>query len=646
MLFIINAGNAQERETAEFGNPTNDELTMLSYDKDPEATGVVLFESGKNYVKLVRNNIKLIKEVHRKIKVLDAKNFEYADIEIYYYKGKNGKEKINNLTAITHNGRLQTFVKSNAYYDIDESEKWSIKRFAFPNIKDGSILEYKYEIETPYFFNFGNWKFQGELPKIYSEFSSKIPGNYIYNRVIRGKNKLYINEASLVKGCFSLPGYAIAADCEVAIYAMKDISAFKNEKHMLSLNNYISRVDYELMTFLDFKGYKHKYTKTWKDVDREFRTDKDIGRQLNFKNYFKNKIPEEILLIADELEKAKAVYTFIQDHFIWDGKYRIFSEIRVKQAFEKKSGNISEINIALINAFKAADLNTKLALLSTRNNGLPTTYYPVLTDFNYVVAQLSINEKEYLIDATEKFNPFGILPFRALNINARIMDFKKGSYWTAIEPYKKNVNYLIANLTLDENELISGNVTEIYTGYKAIEKRKEIDKKTKSEYINSKQSVFDELEIYDYELEKNKNLEKPLKEKYSISFTPEIIGSKIYFYPYFLQNYYSENPFKLEKRQYPIELGYPSSNTYILSIDLKNSYEIVQLPSNKKIILTDGGLSCTVIYDNKDGKINLRFNLKLNTFRFDADEYQYLKEFFNKVVEIQTKEPIVLRKLI
>ena len=131
---------------------------------------------------------------------------------------------------------------------------------------------------------------------------------------------------------------------------------------------------------------------------------------------------------------------------------------------------------------KAADLNTKLALLSTRNNGLPTTYYPVLTDFNYVVAQLSINEKEYLIDATEKFNPFGILPFRALNINARIMDFKKGSYWTAIEPYKKNVNYLIANLTLDENELISGNVTEIYTGYKAIEKRKEIDKKTKTEY--------------------------------------------------------------------------------------------------------------------------------------------------------------------
>ena len=93
-------------------------------------------------------------------------------------------------------------------------------------------------------------------------------------------------------------------------------------------------------------------------------------------------------------------------------------------------------------------------------------------------------------------------------------------------------------------------------------------------------------------------------------------------------------------------MGYPSSNTYILSIDLKNSYEIVQLPSNKKIILTDGGLSCTVIYDNKDGKINLRFNLKLNTFRFDADEYQYLKEFFNKVVEIQTKEPIVLRKLI
>ncbi|MFT5249699.1 MAG: hypothetical protein ACI93P_001426 [bacterium] len=46
-----------------------------------------------------------------------------------------------------------------------------------------------------------------------------------------------------------------------------------------------------------------------------------------------------------------------------------------------------------------------------------------------------------------------------------------------------------------------------------------------------------------------------------------------------------------------------------------------------KIQLMNYAGDCTVIYSNKDGKVNLRFSFKLNDYRFDATNYQNLKDF-------------------
>ena len=82
ILFISISCISQQRVTAEFGNPTHTEKQMISYDKDQEATAVVLFESGKNHVEVINNRILLVKEVHRKIKVFDLSKFEHGEVEI------------------------------------------------------------------------------------------------------------------------------------------------------------------------------------------------------------------------------------------------------------------------------------------------------------------------------------------------------------------------------------------------------------------------------------------------------------------------------------------------------------------------------------------------------------------------------------
>jgi hypothetical protein len=638
--------NAQDREDREFGVVDVRDSNVSSYPKDPEAAGVVLYEKGRNYWRLIDNKyIRLIKEVHVRMKVFDASRFDQATVYIPYYRGKDADEVINKFKAVTHNGELKNYVGESAMFNTDETANWSVKRFTFPNVQDGSILEYTYQIESPFFFNFGSWKFQGDLPKLYTEFSSEIPGNYVYNRSLIGTETLDINEVSLKKDCFWLPGHKINADCEVAIYAMTDVPAFKEEPYMLSKENYISQIEFELSEYTDFYGILTKYARDWDDADKEFRTNKELGKQLKLNYYFKDVIPESMANMTDQLEKAKAIYSFVQNHYTWNGRSPFFGDVDLKEAFESKTGNVSEINLALINTLEAAGIDTKLVILSTRDNGLPRQNYPVITDFNYAAALVKIGDQEFLLDATDKYLPFGMLPPRALNIQGRVMDFKEGSYWYPLTPETRNVHYVNARIELQEDGSFKGKVGEVNTGYLGSHRRKVLDTISTANYISEKQHNKPRLEISPIDIKDRDNYDKPVTESYDVTILSEQLGDLFYLNPFILNKFFDVNPFKLDERNYPVDFGYPMSNTFILSIETGNTMEVSELPENRAFKLAGEAGECTVIYSSTPGKINLRYSLKLNDYRFGPEMYQDLKRFFTSISDIQNNEAILLKKI-
>src|SRR5690606_19642648 len=110
-------------------------------------------------------------------------------------------------------------------------------------------------------------------------------------------------------------------------------------------------------------------------------------------------------------ERAKAVFSFIQNHFTWNKYYySIFYKNDVRQAFNKKTGNAAEINLVLINALNAADIDAKIALSSTRYNGLLTKVHALITNFNYLMAFVEIDGQKYFLDASNKHTDFGMVP--------------------------------------------------------------------------------------------------------------------------------------------------------------------------------------------------------------------------------------------
>lgn len=630
-----------------FGKLLPSERTFKSYPADSSANAVVLFEKGNTYFDIRANSIWLIKKYHGKIKILNEKGFGEGNIAIPIYKNNDSGETIEDIRAITHNDQVKTGLQGDQIFTVDVNEWYSEKRFTFPNIKKGSILEYQYTTVSPFLFKLDGWSFQSHIPKVYSEFNAKIPSNYHYNRTLLGSIKLTINDASIKKNCFYVDGFPNPADCEVLKYAMKDIPAFNTDgAFMLAPSNYISRLDFELSEYISFSGAKTKYTKTWKDVDRDFKKDKDIGRQLTKKSFFEKNVPEELLTKGDELNRAQHIFAFVRNHYTWNGNYGIYDKVRVKDAFNKKVGNVGEINISLINLLHAAGIKTNLMLLSTRQHGLPKKNHPVLSDFNYVVAKITVNGVDYLLDATDKTIPFGMLPYRCLNYQGRVMDFKKESYWYDIKAHENNKIMFRAKLEFNpKEEKFKGTISELNLGYHAISKRREISENDPETYLKNMERAFmGDFFITSHRLDEKEIEEKKVLEQYDFEIEKSFDGKIMYFNPFFFK-FFEKNPFVAKKRNYPIDFGYKRNYVFHVNITIPKGYRIKDIPKKKLISLPEQMGTLKFDCRTQGNSLTLLFDLSLKSPYYRTETYPLLQEFFKQIIDVQNNTLIVFEKV-
>jgi hypothetical protein len=642
VLFLTFSAYTQPGIVHEYGKPSQSEIEMQFYEKDSTAQAVVLYELGDYSFVVIRDKIYLLKKVYRKIKILSDDAKDFATVSIILHGTQKNHEWINGLKAVTRNGYESTHLSNDDVFYKPYSGNRIEATFAFPNVRKGSVLEYQYNHLSPFFFNLDGWTFQNNIPTVYSEFKAEIPGIFIYNRSLIGGRKLSVNSATIKTNCFSpVPGYS--ASCEVLNYAMEDIPPFVEEDYMLSPLNYISRLDFQLEQFTAQSGKVIPFTKSWFTVDEEFRKDKNIGAQTRRNNFLRRQLPRSINTIQEPLERAKAVFTFIQNHFDWNERNGLFFDANVRKAFNEKRGTASEINLALINALQAAGFESEIALLSTRDNGLPIKRHAIMTDFNYLIAFVKINGENYFLDATNKKAPFGILPFKCLNYDVRVMDFNNGSYWEVIKPYNYNINFVNVQLKADEDFGFSGKLRETNMGYSALNKRKELKDVNRSEYLRSIESEYGHLEITSYSVTDQHNIDKPIVEDFDIHL--ELNQEETLIFNPFLFKEFKQNPFQLEERKYPVDFGHPMKYTYNFSLDVSGKYKLVELPKNQTFKMPDDMGETSVVYSESNGVIQVRFHMYVNEHHFESESYEGLKTFFNLVVQIQNNSPLLLKKI-
>ena len=647
LILFCNIGYAQKFN---YGDFTNEEVGLKRYDKDTSAHAFVINEYGTAKIDVVSDDrIKIVREYHVKIKILDTKGFDKGTVQVPIRTGEDSQEEVENVKGITtytgDNGGVQrTELDKTKIFTVKENRYWTTIKFTMPNLRPGCIIEYKYTLTSPYWDRFPSWQFQDDIPKAHSEYEVFIPGFWTYNISLHGILKLSKNKSEVEKGCFSTHG--ASADCSHLTFGMDNIPAFIEEEYMTAPKNFLSAINFELSEYTNpYNSTKVKVTKEWKDIDYNLKHADYFGVQLRRKDLLKSYITPVIAGKKDDLAKAKAIYAYMQKTLKWNNIRAHGSGDGVRKTMESHTGNAGEINIALVTALAAGGLNAEAVLLSTRANGLINKLYPVEDDFDYVIAKINIGENTYLLDATDPLLAFGMLPIKCLNDQGRVMSLDKPSYWIDLKVKDRKSSTSSYDLTLQNNGKLTGTLTTYYKGYEAYEKRQAIKKfNSQDEYIESVDEKFSKLKILKADLTNVDSLDLPLSEKYEVEIDAfnGLNHDKFAFNPFFMDRY-TINPFKLSERSFPVDLGMPSDDRFVVIVHLPADYVIESAPQEIGIALPNQGGKFITSFNTDNSTFMFSNIFQLNKGLYAPEEYLYLKELFNKVIAAQKAE-IVFRK--
>jgi hypothetical protein len=645
LMFLDNA-NAQE-----IGFPfgaTYSNLTYKPIARDTLAEAIVLQEFGEARFEN-SGDYGLVFEYHVKIKILRTEGLKYANVEIPLRKGEFREEVLRFVKASAfniENGSLkETPLELKNVFNEKTNKYFNLKKFAIPNVRVGSVIEYVYTMDMPFIFNFRTWEFQWEIPKLLSEFWARIPGNYIYNISLAGHLKLTSYKSDIITECFTPGGNK--ADCALNKYVMKNIPAFKEEEYMTAKSDHLSSVNFELAEFRSFDGRVDKITKEWKDADDELRKDGDFGTQLKKGKDIGQQIKPLIANIQDPLLRAKVVYNFIRDWYVWNGRHGMVSEFGIKKAFDNKTGNVGDINLSLIAALNYAELDVDPVILSTRDNGLPIEIYPVISDFNYVIARVKIGEKYYLADATDDFVPFGVLPIRCINGKGRVLS-ENGSSWLELKPTERAKNNTIVNLKLGDDGIARGTVETLFLGYDAIRKRKEVYSFNDREaYFKKLDDDIERLSITKSKLLNTDSIEMPLIQKLEVELDILNVSaaSNFLFNPFVMSTPWKNNPFKSDERLYPVDFGAPIEHTVSFSLEYPKSFELAEIPEKVALGLPGSGGRFLYEIQNVGQTVIVNSTVSINRTVYTATDYHHLKELFSRMIQTYQQDLLFKKKL-
>ncbi len=269
-----------------------------------------------------------------------------------------------------------------------------------------------------------------------------------------------------------------------------------------------------------------------------------------------------------------------------------------------------------------------------------------MSDFNYLVAKANINGKSYLLDATDKDLPFGVLPYRCLNYYGRVMDFKKGSYWYDIVPDNQNRMIFRSQVAFDQEEdLVKGTFDSFQTGYFALSKRKQMRNTTEDEYLSKiEESSNDDIEIVEYTLKENQSNAKTVAERFQFEWEGTMGSDQIYFNPFFIK-FFGKNPLTLNERNYPVDFGHPRTYEFMMNLTVPEGYVLKSLPDKKTLGLADK--SATLRFEcsqMNQSTITVLMSFNLRKSQYDISSYDGLKMLFGNAVDVLNNSLIVFEK--
>lgn len=665
--YTIAQSEIQDKPGISIGKVEPEDFNISKIKVDTSQGAVILADIGSSGFKGNQKGwFSLIFKHQIRILILNPKGYDLASKTIPLFKKDDDAEKLENVKGITYNlvnGEvIETKMGVESVVTDKIDNEFTYKKFTLPQVRPGSILEYTYEINSDFIGNLQPWKFQSSFPCLWSEYSIDIP--YVFEYVFFKQSSIpyYINTVKnksdnyrIVQTDKTTESYSsditqFPTVNTVTRWVMKDLPAFKEENYLSSAKNYESGIEFQLTAY-NFHDHPHdNKLGDWNSASKILLENKQMGAELILDNAYLNSSLNPIKQIStNPLFLAHNTYQWVQKSFTCTGNQGKLMDKSIRECFNRKSGSTAEINMVLVAMLRHEKLDAHPLILSTRNNGFARSKYPILSQYNYLVAMVYIDGKSYVMDASFPDLGFNKLDEECYNGIGHIINSES-------EPITLSADSLtesqFTNVLLTQDEKNTGNWTGKLSqqmGYfESTRQREKIRTSGKEKYLkdyktNISKPATGEFSINNLTLIQETNFDEPMKIEYDFSIKEVPNSNLIYFLPVWVSNF-TKNPFTSATRHYPVEMNSKLDQIYNFQMDIPQGFQVDEMPKSTRVKLNESDGIFEYLISNSGTQINLRTRIKLNKATFASEDYESLRNFFS-FISRKFAEQIIFKKL-
>jgi transglutaminase-like putative cysteine protease len=557
------------------------------------------------------------KETHHdyyRIKIFSDEGKRWADIRIPYWKGFYKVERIQartvqpDGTVIPFTGEIHDLVT--AKY---KSVKLHAKTFTLPDVRMGSIIEYRYTLHFQYPVP-PSWGLQEELFTRRARFRYKPSGTLGLGwtgRLHDGKQPQQAGDWWELE--------------------LNSVSGFVSED--------FTPPEGELKPYVKFYRSTKNPEWFWRDYGERWRlgVDNFIGERKAIR-----KLAEHVAPPGDppetRLRKLYARTQLVRHHiqFKESERDRLKENSNVEQMLERGYGSGLDINLLLVALARAAGFEATLVWVSQRDRSWFHKEILEESQLNAHVVWVKAGGKEYYLDPATPFCPFGLLTWEQTSAGGIRLDKDNITFISTPQPAMADaVIQRRATLKISAEGDLEGELAVSFLGQEALSRRLQaID----DDEAGRRKGLEDEIKLLfpasaSVELLKVTGWEatgEPLETVFRVRLlgfaTPT--GRRLMLTSGLLQ---TENAsiLKHARRLHPVYFSYPYRREDEFVLELPPGYDLESVPAQRTLTEPYGKYEMSHL--KEPGKLRIHRTFAMEGYFFQLDWYANLRNFFEQI---------------
>jgi transglutaminase-like putative cysteine protease len=627
-LVLVSAG-ASEVFAQKYGKITDEEWQAQAPPEYPEANAVILFDHG--CMEVTPDIVRTTR--HLRIKILTVAGIgEVGERSIFYSKEF---DRISDFKAqtITPDGKKHG-VEDDAVFEKGAGD-WKEQTFAFPMLAAGCIVEYSYEVRSERWSYLRPWYFQNNLWTRESRFTVELHPGFTYE--IAYQNVPHTNQKSEDDRRQNTDkSFAQVSWINIFTWTMNAVPPVKDEPYMSCENDYRSSLRFRLTRY-ESQYVVRDYVKTWSEQGVKFQD--YLGDYVDNRKEVANLARDITANATAPRDKSRAIYAYVTSAYRTTTEFagQWFAHDRLSEMLLEKVGTAEEKNVLLAELHRALDIPAFPVLISTRDRGKITIESPDLSQFNYLVTFAQFGDQWEFLDASNRYTPYGLLPPNCIT-NAGLLIDGVNSELVAItvKPAASHRTDL-TRMYVSTQGAVACSTQSVFTGYYASDYGERYDNSdtpldfVKTHYTERTGGVCT-LGAYECTLDSLNRF------RVSVSYASEdlkrTLDNNVIVKP--VRYVYRENPFKSEKRFFPVDFAYPFVYSNVVEIHFEDSTAGITLPENLSFEIAGAIFTRECLVNGPVAVIDSK--LTVSEPLYLPSQYAAVRDFFDRVARASEDE--------